>query len=141
MSTRVTGTFEIVTWEEKTYDAQAGTKLTRTHLTKTFHGDVEGTSAAEMLMAYGAVEGSAAYTGFERVTASIHGRSGSFVPTIARPQLAAPCRPRSPSCQTPGRASCAACAARPLSPANRTADTPSHSTTISSNLPGDEQAP
>lgn len=79
MSTHAAGTFEIETWDEKPYDEQDGTRLTRTHLTKTFHGDIEGTSTAEMLMAYGAVEGSAAYTGFERVTASVHGRSGSFV--------------------------------------------------------------
>ncbi|HEX2728555.1 MAG TPA: DUF3224 domain-containing protein [Rubrobacteraceae bacterium] len=79
MSTHAAGTFEIETWDEKPYDEQDGTKLTRTHLTKTFHGDIEGTSTAEMLMAYGAVDGSAAYTGFERVTASVHGRSGSFV--------------------------------------------------------------
>lgn len=79
MSTHAAGTFEIETWDEKPYEEQDGTRLTRTHLTKTFHGDIEGTSTAEMLMAYGAVEGSAAYTGFERVTASVHGRSGSFV--------------------------------------------------------------
>lgn len=79
MSTRAESTFEVETWEENPYDEQDGTKLTRTRLTKTFHGDVEGTSAAEMLMAYGAVEGSAAYTGFERITAIVHGRSGSFV--------------------------------------------------------------
>jgi len=79
MSEHTKGTFEITTWDEKPYDEQDGTKLTRTHLTKTFHGDIEGTSTAEMLMAYGAVEGSAAYTGFERVTTNVHGRPGSFV--------------------------------------------------------------
>jgi hypothetical protein len=30
-------------------------------------------------MAYGSEEGSAAYVGLERVTGSVHGRSGSFV--------------------------------------------------------------
>jgi len=73
------GTFEIDGWEEETYDEQEGTKLTRTRLTKTFHGDVEGESTAELLMAYAAEDGSAAYVGFERVTGRIHGRSGSFV--------------------------------------------------------------
>jgi hypothetical protein len=47
-------------------------------VTKTFHGDVEGESNTELLMAYGAEERSAAYVGFERVVGSVHGRSGSF---------------------------------------------------------------
>ena len=79
MSTHARGTFEIETWDETPYDEQVGTKLSRTHVTKTFHGEIDGTSTAELLMAYGDVEGSAAYTGFERITASVHGRSGSFV--------------------------------------------------------------
>lgn len=79
MNAHATGTFEIETWDEKPYDERDGTKLTRTHVTKTFHGDIEGTSTAELLMAYGTVEGSAAYAGFERIVGSVHGRSGSFV--------------------------------------------------------------
>ena len=79
MSTRATGTFEIGTWEEQPYDEREGTKLSRAHLTKTFRGDVEGESTAELLFAYGTEEGSAAYAGFERVTGRVHGRSGSFV--------------------------------------------------------------
>ena len=54
-------------------------KLSRTRVTKVFRGDVEGESVADLLMAYGAEEGSAAYAGFERVVGSVHGRSGSFV--------------------------------------------------------------
>ena len=42
-------------------------------------GMFEGESASELLMAYGSEEGSAAYVGLERVTSSVHGRSGSFV--------------------------------------------------------------
>lgn len=79
MSTHAEGTFEIATWDEKPYDELEDTKLTRTHVTKTFHGDIEGTSATELLMAYGAIEGSAAYVGFERIVGRVHGRSGSFV--------------------------------------------------------------
>lgn len=79
MTTNAEATFEIETWEEKPYDEQDGTKLTRTRLTKTFHGDIEGTSTTELLMAYGAVEGSAAYVGFERIVGRVHGRSGSFI--------------------------------------------------------------
>jgi hypothetical protein len=79
MSTHAAGTFEIESWEEEPYDEREGAKLTRTRLTKTFRGDVEGESTAELLMAYAAEEGSAAYVGFERVVGCVHGRSGSFV--------------------------------------------------------------
>ena len=48
-------------------------------MTKNFSGDVEGENTAELLMAYGSEEGSAAYVGLERVTGSVHGRPGSFV--------------------------------------------------------------
>jgi hypothetical protein len=79
MGTHAAGTFEIDSWEEEPFDEREGARLTRTLLTKTFHGDVEGESSAELLMAYAAEEGSAAYVGFERVVGSVHGRSGSFV--------------------------------------------------------------
>lgn len=75
---RAKGTFEIDSWEEKPYDERDGTKLTRTRVTKTFRGDVEGTSIAELLMAYVADEG-VAYVGLERVVVSVNGRAGSFV--------------------------------------------------------------
>ncbi len=79
MGTRATGTFEIEAWDEKPYDEREGAKLTRTRVSKTFRGDVEGESTAELLMAYAAGEGSAAYAGFERVIGRVHGRSGSFL--------------------------------------------------------------
>ena len=79
MGTHAAGTFEIDSWEEEPYDEREGARLTRTRLTKTFSGDVEGESAAELLMAYGSEEGSAAYVGLECVTGRVHGRFGSFV--------------------------------------------------------------
>ena len=81
MGERAVGTFEIGAWEEVPYDDQEGIKLSRTRVTKVFYGDVEGESTAELLMAYGSEEGSAAYVGLERVVGSVHGRSGSFVLT------------------------------------------------------------
>jgi hypothetical protein len=72
------GTFVIDSWDAQPYDEQDGATLTRTRVTKTFHGEVEGHSTAELLMA-AAGEGSAAYAGFERVSARVHGRSGTFV--------------------------------------------------------------
>ncbi len=79
MGTHAADTFEIDSWEGEPYDEREGARLTRTRLTKTFSGDVEGESTAELLMAYAAEEGSAAYVGFERLVGSVHGRSGSFV--------------------------------------------------------------
>jgi len=40
---------------------------------------LEGTSKGEMLTAATSVKGSGAYVAIERVTGSLHGRSGSFV--------------------------------------------------------------
>lgn len=76
---RATGTLEIDSWDEEPYDEREGTKLARVRVAKTFRGDVEGVSTTDLLLAYGAEEGSAAYVGFERVVGSVHGRSGSFV--------------------------------------------------------------
>lgn len=78
MSTRATGTFDIDAWEATPYDEAEGATLTRTRVTKTFHGEIEGTSTAELLMA-SAQDGSAAYAGFERIACRLNGRSGSFV--------------------------------------------------------------
>lgn len=79
MMKQATGTFEIENWEEKPYEEMEGVKLTRTKVTKTFHGDIDGESTAELLMAYGSEEGSAAYVGFERIVGRVGDRSGSFV--------------------------------------------------------------
>jgi Protein of unknown function (DUF3224) len=78
MSQRATASFDITSWEEQTYDEQDGIKLSRTRVVKTFRGEIEGESTAELLMAL-AGEDSAAYVGVERVTGRVNGRSGSFV--------------------------------------------------------------
>ncbi len=48
---------------------------------KQFRGDLVGTSTGEMLTWRDDDSGSAAYVAVERVTGSLHGRSGSFVLT------------------------------------------------------------
>jgi len=45
---------------------------------KQFHGDIEGSSKGEM-MASNSPQGSGSYVALERVTATLRGRSGSFV--------------------------------------------------------------
>jgi hypothetical protein len=61
-------------------DGGAGeTVVSEALLSKTFTGDVEGTSTVRMLAAQTPVEGSAAYVALERITGSLHGRKGTFV--------------------------------------------------------------
>ena len=78
MTTHAASTFVIDSWEATPCDEQEGATLTRTRVTKTFQGEIAGTSTAELLMAQ-AQEGSAAYVGFERIVGTVHGRDGSFV--------------------------------------------------------------
>lgn len=78
VSIHAAGTFVIDTWEPAPYDEREGVNLTRTRVTKTFSGAIEGQSAAELLMV-GAQEGSAAYVGYERIVGRVNGREGSFV--------------------------------------------------------------
>ncbi len=53
--------------------------LGRMTIDKEFHGDLEGTSRGEMLSVMSAEQGSGGYVAMERVTATLHGRSGTFV--------------------------------------------------------------
>jgi hypothetical protein len=79
MGNRAVAPFTIEGWEEDVYDERPGARLARTRITKTFTGDLTGTSEAETLMCRAQVEGSAAYVGFERFAGSLHGRTGTFV--------------------------------------------------------------
>ena len=72
-------TFGIKSWDEKPYSEIEGSpKLTRATVTKSYQGDIDGEGKVEYLMMYRSA-GSATFTGLERVTGSIGGRSGSFV--------------------------------------------------------------
>ncbi|MFT3818821.1 MAG: DUF3224 domain-containing protein [Rubrivivax sp.] len=56
-----------------------GVSLGRMSLDKRFDGDLVAIGKGEMLTALTAVKGSAGYVAIERVTGTLHGRSGSFV--------------------------------------------------------------
>ena len=78
MSTRATGTFEITGWEETAYDETVdGPKLSRATVRKTFRGDVEAESTAELLMCR--AEGGSGYVASERIVGRIGEWMGSFV--------------------------------------------------------------
>ena len=72
------GVFEVKSWDEKPYlEIEGGSKFTRASVTKTYRGDVTGDATSDSLMYYLA-DGSAVFTGLERVVGVIGGRSGSF---------------------------------------------------------------
>jgi hypothetical protein len=72
------GTFQIDSWEGETYEESEGAVLSRAFLTKTFVGDFEGSSSAELLLAE-AQQGSRAYVGIERMDGALNGVRGTFV--------------------------------------------------------------
>ena len=76
---RAQAEFTITTWEELASDERDGVTIARNHVAKTFTGDIEGESTAELLMATTSQDGSAAYVGFERMTVRMHGRTGTFL--------------------------------------------------------------
>lgn len=77
MTLQATGTFD-VQMAPQAQDATEGSTLARFSLDKQFHGDLEATGKGEMLSARTATE-SAAYVAIERVSGTLHGRSGTFV--------------------------------------------------------------
>jgi hypothetical protein len=58
--------------------AGAEAVLGRRAIAKTYEGDLAATAIGEMLMAGGAVAGSAGYVAIERVEGALGGRAGSF---------------------------------------------------------------
>ena len=73
-----TGTFSIKAWEEQPYaEAEGAPRLTHARVTTAYTGDLEGEGTYGLLMVYDQAD--ATYTGYERFTGSLGGRSGSFV--------------------------------------------------------------
>jgi hypothetical protein len=79
MRAHLSATFEVKSWDEKEFDDLAELpKLTQAVVTKSYSGDVEGSSTTQWLMAY-AADGSATFIGLERITGQFDGDSGSLV--------------------------------------------------------------
>jgi hypothetical protein len=79
MATHASGTFEVKLVPQPPDDKAEGSILGRMSIDKQFHGDLEGTAKGQMLTAGTDVKGSAGYVAIERVTGTLHGRSGSFI--------------------------------------------------------------
>ena len=78
MATHATGTFEVKLAPQndgKPEDSPIGRML----IDKQIHGDLEATSKGQMLAFSTEVKGSAGYVAMERVTGTLHGRTGSLV--------------------------------------------------------------
>ncbi len=83
MSKRATATFNVTGWDDSPYhEAENGIRLSRVAVTKTFGGDMEGSSAVELLMCQANAKdlsAGAGYVASELFTGSLGGVSGSFV--------------------------------------------------------------
>ena len=79
MTQHATGSFEVKTTLLDPAFKFDDNSLGRLSLEKQFHGDLEAASKGEMLTAGTPVKGSGAYVAIERVSGTLHGRSGSFI--------------------------------------------------------------
>ncbi len=71
--------FAVKAWDEKPYNEAPGElKLTHSHNTYVYEGDLEGESVCVYLMTY-REDGTGSFVGQERIVGRLGGRSGSFV--------------------------------------------------------------
>jgi len=77
---RAVGAFQVKLEPIPLHDEPAmGPGVGRLTLDKMYDGDLIAIGKGEMLSAMGTEQGSAAYVAIERITGTLHGRSGSFV--------------------------------------------------------------
>lgn len=76
--TNATGNIQVKTWESLAFDTTGGPSLNELRVTEDFVGDIVGEGSARMLQTLRA-DGSASFVAVERVTATVGGRTGSFV--------------------------------------------------------------
>jgi hypothetical protein len=73
------GSFDVKIIPQPPEDKTEGLTLGRMLIEKKFQGDLEAVSQGQMLTGMTEVKGSGAYVAIERVTGTLHGRSGSFI--------------------------------------------------------------
>jgi len=79
MATHARGTFEVKLTPQPPEDKAEDASLGRMIIDKKFHGDLEATSKGQMLTTGTALKVSAGYVAIEKVTGTLHGRTGTFV--------------------------------------------------------------
>ncbi|MBB3727138.1 DUF3224 domain-containing protein [Nonomuraea dietziae] len=74
------GTFVTFGWTpQEPYDVADGTALAFVTLSKTFEGDLAGSSSVTMIVSSSEREDSRSYVAMERVSCALGGREGTFV--------------------------------------------------------------
>ena len=71
-----TGPFDVTITPQ---DAAAGAPVSRMLLYKEFHGDLEAIAHGEMIAGFEPLTNAGVYVAIDRVTGTLHGRSGSFL--------------------------------------------------------------
>ena len=79
MPTVASGSFTVEITPEGAPDTVDGVDLGRLSLAKQFVGDIAGVGSGTMLSARSATDGFAGYVAIERITGTVHGKTGSFV--------------------------------------------------------------
>src|SRR5262249_21273141 len=75
---RAAGTFDFDRFDtDDPHDERDGVALARAHISKTFHGDLTGTSETDIITVHSSHP--AAYVGIERFDGALAGRKGGFV--------------------------------------------------------------
>lgn len=77
--THASGTFEVKLVPQATAHDYLGAPLGRFSIDKQFQGDLVGTSKGELLTGGTAVKNSAGYVAIERVSGTLHGKTGTFI--------------------------------------------------------------
>jgi hypothetical protein len=79
MTAHADGTFTVTSWDENTYQELDGdAKLTKATVSFDFSGDLKAQGNWDAVMCY-LNDGTAVYTGYQRMTGQVGGRDGSFV--------------------------------------------------------------
>jgi hypothetical protein len=78
MTMRAHGTFEVEMTPQPAQDGIGDAGIGRMALDKQFHGELDATGSGQMLAVGTDVQGSAGYVALERVSGTLHGRSGTF---------------------------------------------------------------
>ena len=72
------GTFEVKMAPQPAQEGVGDASIGQMALDKQYSGDLEATGKGQMLAIRSGVEGSAGYVAMERVSGTLHGRSGEF---------------------------------------------------------------
>ena len=79
MTKKLEGVFQIASWDETpSSESDDGSKQSHAKITQNYTGAIEGSSELQYIMAYQS-QGLALFVGFETLSVTINGKSGSFV--------------------------------------------------------------